>query len=505
MSSILELNATQRDSEHLNLSPISEFNAGAAAASAIKDVIQISGPAQSKRRRRRGAMSLFMEYHVQIVSMTKFSALANQKVIPPLELIMSSSEDGVRSRGMNSSASKQAFAPSQIQEHTSHKSIQKNTIIRSATGFQYLPPPVYLGISLLEIFTPFPPHIGEREARYLRSHDALTLPQAEFREQLLKAYIEFVHGHLPVIDLEDFLTVVEYSGLKTAFNNMTRKSTTHQISFLLFQAVMFAAVGYVSTEVLQKEGFMSRESAKKIFFNRAKILYDFDICFDRLTTIQSLLLMTLCPTNRTSNRVIKDAWYWLGLAISLAYVLGLNRDLPSQNPNPRKKRLERRIWWVTFIREHTLSSISSSILPRLPRIKREDSHIRMLSLEDFDLDKSPARYEEIDELRMRINATDCVEKAIICWCSNESLISKSLANKTTWSPSASSIHLPSIPQSPYTQCRDNVWTSEDETENSSIERSTNEKPVSLLPSGLNIESEFGDFVEYLRDSIMENE
>lgn len=148
--------------------------------------------------------------------------------------------------------------------------------------------------------------------------------------------------------------------------------------------------------------------------------------------------MTLCPTNRTSGQIIKDAGHWLDIAISLAYVLGLNRDIPSQAFHTRRKRLERRIWWIAFIRDRTLSLRSSFGLRRRAQIAKEDSHIKMLSLEDFDLEESAARYEGIDELRMKVIAVDCVEKAMMCWCVNEDLISRC----STYSSMDSQLFLP---------------------------------------------------------------
>lgn len=162
----------------------------------------------------------------------------------------------------------------------------------------------------------------------------------------------------------------------------------------------------------------------------SQLLYNFDICSDRLTTLQSLLLMTLCPSDRTSPEIIKDASHWLGLAISLAYVLGLNRDIQLPNQSLRGKHLERRIWWITFIRDRTLSLRSSFGSRRRIQIAKKDSYISMLSLEDFELEENAAKYEGIDELRMKVIAVDCVEKAMMCWCSSEDLISKCSNNSS---------------------------------------------------------------------------
>jgi hypothetical protein len=131
--------------------------------------------------------------------------------------------------------------------------------------------------------------------------------------------------------------------------------------------------------------------------------------------------MTLWPTN-LSGKDGKDAWHWLGLAISLSYSLGLNRTIPSTNASLRRKRLERRVWWTAFVRDRALALSASGTYERLVRIKREDCDVRMLSLEDFDLDENERMDEGEEKIRLRKNAAQCVEKALLCWCSNDGLV-----------------------------------------------------------------------------------
>lgn len=151
--------------------------------------------------------------------------------------------------------------------------------------------------SLPKIFTPFPAHLGAREFTYLKLHDALTLPSEDFQVELLKAYIEFAHGRLPVIDLADFLAIVKFGSQRNHDNTVQERSPANQVSLLLFQAVMFAAVGYVSTRVLQEAGFESRQIAKKTFFNRVKVRLK-----SPCTALQVLTILYSFSTILTSAR-----------------------------------------------------------------------------------------------------------------------------------------------------------------------------------------------------------
>lgn len=124
-------------------------------------------------------------------------------------------------------------------------------------------------------FTAFPSNLSFSDISYLHSHDAFTLPSAAMQSELLKAYADFVHSQMPILDLEELLLLIKHMDDRPVeqrtdsdgFENSSRK----QISFLLFQAVMYAGLGYLSTKALREAGFRSRSSAQTIFFNRVTV------------------------------------------------------------------------------------------------------------------------------------------------------------------------------------------------------------------------------------------
>ncbi|KAG9247158.1 fungal-specific transcription factor domain-containing protein [Calycina marina] len=281
---------------------------------------------------------------------------------------------------------------------------------------------------LPRVFVPFPRHLIPTDINFLRSRDALSLPPENLQVELLKAYVEYVHPSMPVLDLEGFLSSVKYGyesydgqrGQGIERENAQKR----QISLLLFQAVMFAGVSYVPLRSLKDAGFQTRDAAKRAFFSRVRLCYDFDTCTDRQAIIQALLLMTLSPVSASPEN--KDAYHWLGLAISLSYSLGLNRASTNQKFTIRKKRLERRIWWTAFIRDRTLALNTSGVAIRPVRIRTDDCDVEMLCLADFDLSSAANDIEEEggDEMKFRQNVLAYIQKARICWCSNDVSIIK---------------------------------------------------------------------------------
>ena len=128
---------------------------------------------------------------------------------------------------------------------------------------------------LPRIFAPFPRHLDAYDLTYLHSRGALTLPSEILQIALLKAYVEFVHPSLPLLDLEEFLSVVKYGlggsegekGKSIERENMGK----NHIHLLLFQAVMFAGVEFACLKTLKEAGYKTRESAKQAFFGRVKV------------------------------------------------------------------------------------------------------------------------------------------------------------------------------------------------------------------------------------------
>jgi hypothetical protein len=217
---------------------------------------------------------------------------------------------------------------------------------------------------------PLPAHIEAEDIDYLAKKGALTIPSDGLRGLLLRHYVQYVHPFMPILDLEDFLT------------RIARDDPARPISFLLFQAVMFASVAFVPIESLHEAGFSGRKAARKVFFQRVRLLYGLDCGDDRVSLLQALLLMTYWYENPQD---MKDTWYWMGISISLAQVLGLHRNPEHLKISPRAKRMHKRIWWSCYIRDRSLALG----IRRPARIRQQDFNVPMLTPDDFETPSIP--------------------------------------------------------------------------------------------------------------------
>lgn len=213
--------------------------------------------------------------------------------------------------------------------------------------------------------TSVPDRILAEDVEYLQRKGAFLIPETALRNELLRCYVQHVHPYMPLLELQDFLAAIQ------------RNDGSSVVSLLLFQAVMFAATAYIDMRYLTAQGYESRKAARKAFFQRIKLLYDFDYEIDRVTVVQSVLLMTYWYESPDDP---KDVWHWLGVAISLARTIGLNCNTSSSPLSPAKQKLWKRIWWCCYMRDRLVA-----IGMRRPiRIREDDFDVPLLEVSDFE-------------------------------------------------------------------------------------------------------------------------
>ncbi|KAI1635948.1 fungal-specific transcription factor domain-containing protein [Biscogniauxia mediterranea] len=254
---------------------------------------------------------------------------------------------------------------------------------------------------------PLPAKIAPEDVSYLHTKGALSLPNPALQNALLRAYVEYVHPYMPLIDLHDFLSAVN-----------SRDGLYGQISLFLYQSIMFAATAYVDVKYLREVGYPNRKAARKAFFYKARLLYDFDYESDRLILVQALLLMTYWYETPDDQ---KDTWHWMGVAISLAHTIGLHRNPANTSISLRKQKLWKRIWWSCFMRDRLIALG----MRRPTRIQDEDFDVPMLEESDFEIEAVPDEVQTVvgvectfvrDVCIQQELALMCIAKAKLCLC-----------------------------------------------------------------------------------------
>jgi len=113
---------------------------------------------------------------------------------------------------------------------------------------------------LPEFLKPLPQRMTSVDIDFLFAKGALSLPDDHVRNALLRSYLEYVHPYMPLIEVHELLQII---------NDGT--GATGRISLLLYQAIMFAGTAFVDMDYLRAAGYSNRKSARKAFFQKARV------------------------------------------------------------------------------------------------------------------------------------------------------------------------------------------------------------------------------------------
>lgn len=204
-------------------------------------------------------------------------------------------------------------------------------------------------------------HLDTLEVQILKRRGAFILPPRPICDDLIDSYFTWVHPIVPVINRTQFMS--QYQDAK------------NPPSLLLLQCVLLAGARISTNPELMKDG--STSTAVATFYRRAKALYDAGYERDRITLVQSMLLMGWYWAGPAD--VSKNMFYWSQVAIAVAQNFGLHRNIQNSGLSITEKRLRKRIWWTLFTRDRALAiALGQSV-----SINLDDCDIETLTEDDF--------------------------------------------------------------------------------------------------------------------------
>ncbi|KAK3390857.1 fungal-specific transcription factor domain-containing protein [Podospora didyma] len=211
------------------------------------------------------------------------------------------------------------------------------------------------------------------EIDILHQRGAFLLPPRSLCDELVEAYFKWVHPIVPIINRTKFMR--QY------------KDQKNPPSLLLLQAVLLAG-SRVCTNPQLMDANGSSTPAALTFYKRAKALYDANYEDDRVTIVQSLLLMGWYWEG--PEDVTKNVFYWSRVATIIAQGSGMHRSVEGSQLSKADKRLWKRIWWTLFTRDRSVAVA----LGRPCHINLDDSDVEMLTEDDFieDEPELPSEY-----------------------------------------------------------------------------------------------------------------
>ncbi|KAK9234578.1 fungal-specific transcription factor domain-containing protein [Lipomyces kononenkoae] len=214
-----------------------------------------------------------------------------------------------------------------------------------------------------------PTHLTAAKIAFLSREGCFTKPDRVVLDRLIAAYFDRVDPVLPIIQRTEFMFLYD----------------ADKLSWLLFQSVCFAASTHCSLNIICGGCCPDRHEWRMRFYRRAKSLFDFGYEKDRLTLLQSAILLSYWGGSPL------DYWNtfsWLNVAVNIAESLGMHRHRLSPVSADSGRQLWKRIWWVLVVRD----SFCASLLGKSLRINTSQCAVDPLQLEDFELDNDQGIY-----------------------------------------------------------------------------------------------------------------
>ncbi|KAF7180028.1 hypothetical protein CNMCM7691_009081 [Aspergillus felis] len=174
-----------------------------------------------------------------------------------------------------------------------------------------------------------PQRLHRDDVEYLRRSGALDLPSDMLRNELLKSYLLWVHPHMPMLGLHEFLSAV------------AGDNESHRISLLLFHAVLFAASAFIDISHIRADGSPSRSVFRESLFRKVKVLLDLECENDQIANAQAILLMV---SHTEPDREQKELTHWLDICISMIS----SSQTQMVKANARRQQIWRRTWWSIY-------------------------------------------------------------------------------------------------------------------------------------------------------------
>ncbi|RSL90683.1 hypothetical protein CEP52_014521 [Fusarium oligoseptatum] len=193
------------------------------------------------------------------------------------------------------------------------------------------------------------PGMLPEDINYLELKGCLRIPVRQHLDEFVKQYFRYVHPFLPLINEAVFWEM--YCG--------TSQRWGPKISLLVLQSMIFAATAHVSSETLERMGFSSNRVARRVMYQRAKILYDLKIESSRVHIAQSALLISYWSPSFV-KAASRPNTTWLSIAIKnaksvKAHLSGLESAVVKDEPQEQRRCSLKRLWGCCIVRDSTLS------------------------------------------------------------------------------------------------------------------------------------------------------
>ena len=163
-----------------------------------------------------------------------------------------------------------------------------------------------------------------------------------------------------------------------------------KLPWILLHTVCFVGATFCDLSVIYNAGFKKRWHTRRLFYDRAKVLFEVGYKTNKIVLLQTVLMLTFWGPQ------MKSYWNpcsWVGFAVTIAESLGIHRLRISARMSPKDKGLLRRLWWTLALRDASCAAL----LGRPFRINIAQCDTDMLEMDDFSTELCGSSPDTDDE------------------------------------------------------------------------------------------------------------
>ena len=205
-----------------------------------------------------------------------------------------------------------------------------------------------------------PAHLGPSDITYLKSKGTFDFPRAEILSSFVGAFLERFYPLYSIVDKIEFERLYEQQ----------------KLPWILLHSVCFIGASYCDQSEIYKSGFKSRWHARRMFYDKAKILFDIGYETNKIILLQTVLMLSFWGPQ------MKSYWNpcsWIGFAVTIAESLGIHKSNASVGMKSNDKSLLRRLWWTLAVRDaYCACSSGSAIQNQYCTMRRRDAEANRL-------------------------------------------------------------------------------------------------------------------------------
>ncbi|KAF9884563.1 hypothetical protein FE257_001508 [Aspergillus nanangensis] len=177
------------------------------------------------------------------------------------------------------------------------------------------------------------------DVHLLMVNGCLEIPPKPALDVFLRKYFLLLHPLVPILNEAEF-----WGGY---LQSSESPSYPPRVSLFVFQAMLLASCAFVPIETIHQCNFRDIHEARRVLYNRAKILYDTGFEKDALARAQGSLLLTFHTTAEDPQATMT----WNICAIQNTVAMGIDGNHPSRDSMIIAKK---RLWWSVFVRDRLL-------------------------------------------------------------------------------------------------------------------------------------------------------